>query len=88
MPDLQHAPGPWVRRGLSVFRDGETALSIAVATQHQKSACANAQLIAAAPELFHALDDLLSCIDGPHDAQWLARCKDQAAAALAKATAP
>lgn len=37
-------------------------------------AAANAHLIAAAPELYAALDNLLNCVDGQHDPEWLNRC--------------
>jgi hypothetical protein len=46
---------------------------------------ANARLIAAAPDLFSALDSLLNCVDGVHDYDQLHRCKRNALAALNRA---
>ena len=54
MSDL-HTPGPWAARGLTVFPGKETALSVAVVTQHRREAGANARLIAAAPDMLEAL---------------------------------
>jgi len=41
----------WEARGLTIWEPGQTALSIAVVTQHQKKAKQYAHCIAAAPEL-------------------------------------
>lgn len=56
---MSHTPGPWEARGLTIWEPGKVALSIATATQHQPSARANAQLIAAAPEMLAALKGLV-----------------------------
>ena len=45
----------WEARGLTIFKHGETALSICSVTQHQKKARDYARLIATAPELYEAL---------------------------------
>jgi hypothetical protein len=50
----QFTPGPWDMRGLTVFEHDKTSMSIAVVTQHEVNAKANARLIAAAPSLYDA----------------------------------
>ena len=41
----------WERRGLTIFRAGETAMAVATVVQHQKRAHEYAALIASAPTL-------------------------------------
>ena len=54
-----HTPGPWEARGLTIWEPGRTSLSIAVVTQHERNARANARLIAAAPDMLAALRGIL-----------------------------
>jgi hypothetical protein len=69
---MKHTPGPWVAKGVSVKRgaknicatvnaaaDGELSLPHAF-----EVSCANARLIAAAPDLLHALMVALASLDG------------------------
>jgi hypothetical protein len=62
-------PGPWELRGLTVFEVGKTGISVAVATQHETNAKANARLIAAAPELYEALTEAVKT--NPQE-EWIA----------------
>lgn len=56
MTKVQHTLGPWeIDHTRTVFPAGKRGLAIAVAEQHRPEAPANARLIAAAPELLHAL---------------------------------
>ncbi len=61
-----HTPGPWNARGMAIFRDGEDALSVATVNQHKSECAANAQLIAAAPDLLAALRHIAAYPDHRH----------------------
>ena len=78
-----YTPAPWSKRGRDVFADDGNVNPIA--TIHTVSGIwdtneANANLIAAAPEMFDALDHFVFCTDDPCDT-----CYELAGAALAKA---
>jgi hypothetical protein len=83
-------PGPWDRRGLTVFEHGKTGLAIAVATQHERNAKANAALIAAAPGIYEALRTALNALI-VHKPDWpdtiYVEAIEVAEAALAKVSA-
>ncbi len=102
MSAAKHTPGPWYvskRNPLRVIESGPRALTLATvgtnghgvtAEGAQAEAEANARLIAAAPKLLEALQDLVAeyepnikafATDAPRKAKWMA-----ALAALAKAT--
>jgi hypothetical protein len=68
--------------------DGRPHLRVAFMARdkNEEMNVARAYLAAAAPDLLAALDRLLNCVDGAHTHDWLRRCKDQARAAIAKAT--
>ncbi len=57
-----------------------------LASKEAQNAAANARLIAAAPELLAALDVMLSAFDGNAEGMERALAKQQARAAIAKAT--
>ena len=54
-----HTAAPWEQRGFTIFEAGKTGTSIAVATQHEVNARANARLIASAPDLLAALQAIV-----------------------------
>lgn len=83
----KHTPGPWCVEGVGIralVRAGTSGVIVAV--RHRLSAQeneANARLIAAAPELLEALENILSnCLDS----DGLSRAYENARAAIAKAT--
>lgn len=90
----KHTPGPWTVRVCSDTRcvwpqvDGPNDEEIIVS--HAMMSCriedANARLIAAAPELLAALQEMLSRFGGATDKETPA--EKQARAAIAKATGP
>ena len=85
---MKHTPGPWEARGYSIFEPHKTAMTIAVATQHEPNVKANARLIAAAPELLEALQAFVEwaeCVKEFAGAAPIATLAD-ARAAIAKAT--
>jgi hypothetical protein len=63
-----HTPGPWEARGLTIWEPGKSALSIAVVTQHEPNARANARLISAAPDMLDALEQCAEYFDKFADA--------------------
>lgn len=91
----QHTPGPW-KIGTPPPNGEQTigtqkGLMVAVATTGANTPTeANANLIAAAPELLEALQDFLNWSDsvyyGEDTRRELVRAKDKASAAIAKAT--
>lgn len=87
--ETKWAPGPWVADGFFVSSNSGGAVAHDIV-----SACgtvgrpdseteANAQLIAAAPDLYEALADLVHQVDRPRAPSWLSL--DDAFAALDKA---
>lgn len=65
MNQSKHTPGPWILRpdDPEKVRDSDSAHGIAVMSGGSRSIAereANAHLIAAAPDLLHALDSLLT----------------------------
>lgn len=95
MTDTRFTPGPWVAVGTVVLvADGsEDRPLVAYMDDHRNKRPtpreekeANAALTAAAPDMYAALTELASCVDGPaysHDRYEIAR--DQARTALRKA---
>ena len=83
----KHAPGPWVARGIQVWRGKKRVVSCVNAgcDEPMSLPCAfdrslaNARLIAAAPDLLSALQDVLRVADRKTDEF------DAARAAIAKA---
>ena len=100
----QFTPGPWQRSGVrrkwrdvssdqvldshAIGPDGDEVALVFYAPKWHVEQLANANLIAAAPELFEALFKLRGAVDGllPGYA-YLTECKANASAALAKALA-
>ena len=89
----KHAPGPW---SLHTFGDGSMAIlpaegfTVTVVKPRAgfESDIPNFKLMAAAPEMFAALEELTLWNDRATDddaAEWIARVITQARAALAKA---
>ena len=59
MTDTQHTPGPWVTKGPHIMEAGPSFNWVAsVQVSNMPEWEANARLIAAAPELLEALQDL------------------------------
>ena len=57
MPNTQHTPAPWISTGITVLRDqGDYYDRIAVCDRDLTNSEANANLIAAAPELLADLE--------------------------------
>jgi len=83
-----HTTGPWHIDGSDVFAKDDSLVvdcSIAIA-RPDLEICANARLIAAAPDLLQALDDLLLCIEVDALMPESVSFMRQARAAIAKAT--
>lgn len=91
--NAKHTPGPWVASHNSwetstVYADGRVVAEclidadVSEENQHELEPIkeANARLIAAAPELLEALQEVIAISDRKHDA-W-----DKAKAAIARAT--
>ena len=92
----KHTPGPWSVDGEVIRGDEQSNGSVSVACildgaypygrRAGKSARANARLIAAAPELLEALNNLLSACDLPGDRdREIEQAIPHARAAIAKA---
>lgn len=92
----KHTPGPWTFKGRTVRgphpRDPEGRTRIVANAiwgrgTYVGEAEANARLIAAAPEVLEALEELFYLIDGAHDGERVFTFKMQrkAKAAIAKA---
>ena len=90
--EAKHTTGPWVIdwnvSRLDIFSSDATVLvaSLRRSTLSEgidKAALANARLIAAAPEIYAALKDLVYQVQGPDQPPWL--CLKDARAAIAKA---
>lgn len=87
-----HTPGPWEWR--EHYGDhGGTFLTLeapnGTVINGESGADVSdedAALVAAAPDLLAALDNLLNCVDGIHDPEMYSRCKRDALAAISKAT--
>lgn len=96
MSETKHTPGPWVRRGADTYRwqiecgeNPKKAIVVARITTPKGGipvSDANANLIAASPEMLIALEAVLDDMGGPHE-----RCSDATmdlvSAALKKAGA-
>ena len=83
---MTHTPRPWKRVGShDIFADHEIIGMVNPLNENRENHDANARLIAAAPCLLTALDNILNCVDGVHDPDWLDRCKVDALAAIAQA---
>jgi len=80
--NTDHTPGPWTCDGIKVYGSGIQVGSIypAVTADEEMMVEANAHLIAAAPELLAALQDLVPrCM--PHCAMGCSRAMDAIALA-------
>ena len=90
MTQAKHTPGQWfINRESSDCHDGKLSIEVYgdyFIAQVDEGVCqeANALLIAAAPELYDALADLVHQVDRPDAPAWLSL--DDAFAAIAKAT--
>ena len=94
MSDTKFTPGPWgvwTVGGKLTVTDNANVNHLAYVVKEQPTALANAHLIAAAPDMFAALEDMLSGWDyirmehGDLPGVGWDRCEDAARAALAKA---
>lgn len=69
MTTTQHSSGPWMVKGGNVI-ENESGVNIAKAWMtDREEECANARLIAAAPELLAALKSIKEWLDEPIDYQ-------------------
>lgn len=99
MPEIKHTPGPWVigpygvSGGIGIDAadpaDGKKfevceVWGVDLNTEHDERSRANAKLIAAAPNLLEALQDLVTELGD--DWNMLHNYLDRARAAIAKAT--
>lgn len=67
MKTPQHTPGPWIVRGGNVI-ESLSSINVAKAWMTDgEEECANAHLIAAAPELLSALEAIEARINGVYD---------------------
>lgn len=89
--NTQHTPGPWNYSGpceitgrYSIFHNGPLAYC-ADTTAKPGDGEANARLIAAAPDLLAALQNVAACFDA-NDPDSMANAMADARAAIAKAT--
>jgi len=78
----KYTPGPWSHRNGRIFQTDHETLTIAHVARANDGdySLTNGQLIAAAPELLEALEDLLDNVP----ALW--ECAERAREAIAKAT--
>ena len=90
--ETKHTQGPWVIdwnvARLDIFSSDTKVLVAslrrsALSEDIDEAARANARLIAAAPEIYAALKDLVYQVQGPDQPAWL--CLKDARAAIAKA---
>jgi len=90
MGERTHTPGPW-RVEVSELDDGKPFVSIRAATDvaylslNPEQVCANGALVAAAPDMFAVLDEILNYSGGAESALHDPYVMERAAAALAKA---
>jgi hypothetical protein len=91
----QATPGPWKADGLEVCGDGQTvAVAEVIRRDHFESgfseAKTNAHLIAAAPDMFEALEALVEAVmdDDPCEAFPIAKHAGRAALAKARGEQP
>lgn len=88
MRDAKHAPGPWKAQGLAIVASDRSFVGRVYPwcadPQDAECAKANARLIAAAPELLEALEEIVSAADGDGWSQLDADLR-KARAAIAKA---
>lgn len=87
MSEAKFTPGPWV---FTVSRNGVRQISSRVKSQicrlwNWKDTEANGHLIASAPELYEALDNLMGATGPGDSAQLLAEERDNIMELLAKA---
>lgn len=91
MSERKHTPGPWMVEGRTVYalnEDGYNRFSALVQDAHTPGdeLEANAQLIAAAPELLEALEQFVAWVDAPCESAFSDSQLASARAAIAKAT--
>lgn len=79
MSEFKHTPGPWEVLEASWDEDGNVRYSLAGIKQ---ASVADARLIAAAPELLEALQEVFSDADKAKSLQWI----NKAAYVISKAT--
>ncbi len=100
MAESKHTPGPWQRsgvrqpspeyRGHPVGPDGDPVVIVPYSDEHHAECLANANLIAAAPDMLEALREVVAAMPsmgglGGLSAFNLCRAADLAKAAIAKA---
>ena len=86
-----HTPGPWSveTKGSRHFIDGADKLTVAyvdrAGVRERQTYEANAQLIAAAPDLLAALVEMLEASERPVNERWFFNVRSHAIAAISKA---
>lgn len=92
--NAQHTPGPWsveidhhnnAPEFIRAYADGEMYDLASVLCDETGNASANARLMAFAPELLAALQNIVACFDA-NDPDSMANAAADARAAIAKAT--
>jgi hypothetical protein len=84
--NAKHTPGPWYANEFNVYKDiGDTQFPIAESKFWSEETCANARLIAAAPELLAIVQKYLNTAEDATGAFDLADIDAEARVIVAKA---
>ena len=87
MNTANHTPGPW-----RVHTEGDKVGILTGSNTEHLATCygfrkaSNARLVAAAPDLLAALNEMLESSERPHGQQWLSNVRAHAIAAISAAT--
>jgi hypothetical protein len=90
MKEFKGTPGPWSTKGCdTIFAPGEIEVAVALNYERIETLCSDVQIIAAAPELLAAIQQLLEIYDNQSGKLWTTSSKrralDAAHAAIKKA---
>jgi hypothetical protein len=83
---MTHTPGPWFAHNIGLGPNGEGPFTYPLGTDPDKAA-ANARLIAAAPDMLEALENIIMCSDA-NDSASLANAVADALVIVAKIKEP
>jgi hypothetical protein len=88
MTRAKHTPGPWATNGHPIVyvNGGRTVAFCDVPRQRNEENCANAQLIAVAPELLQAAEQFLASVKDGNVSDLIGYYADIFGEAVAKAT--
>lgn len=81
---MTYTPGPWLAHNIGLGPNGEGPFTYPLGTDPDKAA-ANARLIAAAPDMLAALEELVKGMEEHGAEKWFPHRMARAHAAIAKA---